>query len=221
MEILRKIRDFFKEDQESKLYLKIFSMFIFIAIFIPIIFKVSKYGYELEIKDYFNFAGSFGGAIFGGIISLIILKTTLIKQKQQFDKQHNNELLNDVLNEYKEVYCLTSELREKSTKLYMDINNYIYRDNPKKLVDDVREVMVLRDRQYISGLIIKDNKYVIQENKIINLFNEIFDLTNNIDLIKISDKVSYTGELLKIQLNLIKELIIELENKKYNNMIKK
>ncbi|MDQ0150048.1 hypothetical protein ACFO6R_08530 [Eubacterium multiforme] len=149
MKIFKKIIDFFNED--NKLYLKIFLFFIFISFFIPIIFKISKYGYELEIKDYFNFAGSFGGAILGGIISLIILKTTLAKQEQQFDKQrkiedtrreedrnqfekqlqhekekfnkeYNIKIINDKVMQYKELHSICSDSLFIIDKIQFEVN---------------------------------------------------------------------------------------------------
>lgn len=62
---------------------------IFVAICIACTFKLSKYGYLLEIKDYFNFAASFGGAILSAGISMIVLFITT-KQTREIQDENKN-----------------------------------------------------------------------------------------------------------------------------------
>lgn len=72
-----------KVDEFSKLLVVFLIGLIIIAITIAVAFKNSKYGGLLEIKDYFNFAGSFGGAILSASISFFILFITIESNKSE------------------------------------------------------------------------------------------------------------------------------------------
>ena len=241
--IFKKIKYSFSESIDSIIFVILLAI---IAGCIALIFKYSKYGFFLEIKDYFNFAGTFGGAILGGLISLIILKTTLESQKEEFENQKNIEdqrreedakqfrlqlqeersrfekqceitLLNDKLSEYKNVYYSTSELREKIARLYMDIAKGIYDDNLQNLVDDIRGLMICRDKKIIDGLVIKNSEYKLQEENIVRKFDEIFSLTRQMFVIQdMKNEIEILGNLIKEQLILLKNLISDLNNTKYN-----
>lgn len=56
-----------------------------------IIFENSKYGYKLDLEDYFQFVASIGGAILGAIVSFKILNITIINQKEDFEAQRRIE----------------------------------------------------------------------------------------------------------------------------------
>lgn len=146
-----------------------------IAVCVAIAFKNSKFGNLLEIKDYFNFAGSFGGAILGGFISLIILKVTLKEQRKQFEeqrkiedtrreedrkqferqleeernrfeKEYNIDLINDKLKSIKEVYKLYVNIKIKINDMLL--NNYL---SGKQITpEEFRDIIALLYEYYIT-----------------------------------------------------------------------
>lgn len=62
------------------------------CLIIMLVFRNSKYGQLLEVNDYFNFIGSFGGAILSAIISLIVLYITV---QQTREIQNENKTLQE------------------------------------------------------------------------------------------------------------------------------
>ncbi|WP_252248754.1 hypothetical protein [Clostridium sp. ZBS20] len=76
-----------KEDGFEKFVAIFIFVLIFIATCITLTFKFSQYGYLLEIKDYFNFAASFGGAILSAMMSLMILYIT-VKQTREIQEEN-------------------------------------------------------------------------------------------------------------------------------------
>ncbi|EHK2337675.1 TPA: hypothetical protein ACSQWB_000965 [Clostridium perfringens] len=102
-------------------------LFALIATCIALVFKYSKYGYLLEIKDFFNFAGSFGGAILGGLVSIVVLKFTLDKQKEQFDEERRiakeRTIIENNIEAYKELYTLCKKMLLEINSLIQEIKN--------------------------------------------------------------------------------------------------
>ncbi|NFO40802.1 hypothetical protein FDB42_11985 [Clostridium botulinum] len=82
-----------KKDEFEKFVAIFMFVLIFIATCIMSAFKFSQYGYLLEIKDYFNFASSFGGAILSALISMMILYITV---KQTREIQQDNRRRQDI-----------------------------------------------------------------------------------------------------------------------------
>lgn len=188
MKILKNIKDLFKEDEESNLYSRIFLFLICYAFLIALIFRILPYGEQLEIKDYFNFAGSFGGAIIGGFISLVILKITLKEQKEQFEKQkeiedirreedrkqfekqlehekekfnkeYNIKIINDKIMQYKELYFLCEDILMLINKMTMSSEKYNEEIFNYKEYNDFLEFISLKLVD-IRSFIIKFKLYV-------------------------------------------------------------
>lgn len=168
MKILKNIKNLFKEDEESKLYSRIFLFLIFCAFSIAFIFRILPYGEQLEIKDYFNFAGAFGGAIIGGFISLIILKVSLKEQKDQFEKQkeiedtrreedrkqferqlkeernrfekeYNIKLINDKIDQYKNLYLTCQNMISSVMNISNKLKIHEYRSVNEENISNIQE----------------------------------------------------------------------------------
>lgn len=56
-----------------------------------LVFRVLPYGYQLEMKDYFQFAGALFGAIIGALVSFEILNITIKNQREEFEKQRDKD----------------------------------------------------------------------------------------------------------------------------------
>ena len=65
--------------------------FIIISIIVMIatiiIFENSAYSNKLEMKDYFQFVASIGGAVLGAVVSFKILNISIINQREDFEAQ--------------------------------------------------------------------------------------------------------------------------------------
>ncbi|MGN2371868.1 hypothetical protein ACTFJW_17800 [Clostridium cagae] len=83
-----------KEKNELEKFIMCFlGALISIALCIAFVFKVSTYGNQLKIDDYFNFTASFGGAILGALISMIILYVTIINNKKENDDKRIEDVM--------------------------------------------------------------------------------------------------------------------------------
>ena len=91
-------------------YILIFIIIALVGVALAYLFKISSYGDELEIKDYFNFSGIYAGAVLSGIIALIVLKLTFNYQEKQFKRENNTNIINEKLSSYRDIYLLMQKL---------------------------------------------------------------------------------------------------------------
>ncbi|MGG5461489.1 hypothetical protein [Clostridium sp. B9] len=182
-------------------------LFVLIAIGIASIFKHSPYGDLLEIKDFFNFAGSFGGAILGGLVSIMILKFTLDKQKEQFDEERRLEkekyIIENNIETYRELYNLCKKMLIEINSLIEEINNN--KDfNTKEQYNDVL-LYFKKSCDNINMLVYDFTFTKLSINEDLFIDNNIMNLNNNIDEIYKEFKSK------KLSVKEIKKIVLELE----------
>lgn len=91
-----------EESKFTNMILRFVVILTAVAMMIVLVFRGSPYGNQLTIGDYLGFAGDFGGAILGAMMSLMILAITLNKQKKDLEDQR--QIDSDARKEEKERY---------------------------------------------------------------------------------------------------------------------
>lgn len=154
---------------ESMLFL--FAVLILLGICILLFFKKYDTENKLNIVNYLEYIGSFGGAILSSGVSFIILSLTIIfqrrdieKQRQidkntreeerkQFEKDYNIKIINDKLDNYKNIYLKCINIIQATSSI-LDTN------------EEIHECMINNETR---RLVIKDETYDYLYKKIIKL----------------------------------------------------
>ncbi|HII4440515.1 TPA: hypothetical protein ACY4R4_001334 [Clostridium perfringens] len=190
-----------------------------IAIEIAFVFKISKYGNLLEIKDFFNFAGSFGGAILASWISIIILIFTLEKQKEQFDEERKierlklldekrlNKINNDIAT-YREVYDICKNMLSEIEFSIRELERFL------AIGPEVDEIVFENFRKSCDTINRLVNDFIFVSLTIENNTNtNIINLNYNFDKIYKDFKLKYfNDEICKQTIVNLKALEIPIEN---------
>lgn len=220
-------KDKSEEGKLANMILKFVIILSVIALLIAGSFRMSPYGNELKIGDYLSFAGAFGGAILGAMMSLMILTITIKNQKKdleeqrkidddsrdeerkRFERSHNIQIINDKLNFYMELFELTLNLVEEINKIIprctqVDKDKINYRDLLK----------LINRFEFLGNQIVDENLYKFYQ-EIINKIYEFKESINKINVNKLPFIQEIYNKLKVFSENLI-DMSKKLSDKKYN-----
>lgn len=95
------------EKKASRMFGFLAIVLIIVGLTIALTFRNLPYGEQLEIKDYFNFVGSFTGASISALISIVVLFITVSQTREiqeenraQYQIANINEKLKDLRNKF-------------------------------------------------------------------------------------------------------------------------
>ncbi|WP_252224319.1 MULTISPECIES: hypothetical protein [unclassified Clostridium] len=207
-----------KEDGFEKFVAIFILVLIFIATCITLAFKFSQYGYLLEIKDYFNFAASFGGAILSAVISLMILYIT-VYQTREIQKENMKQVkianINEKISDYKQLYSLINIGNDAISEILTKYHRRLWRQ------DDV-----LRIRECLEGTKkciyeMEDNpllkKVYAENNKLSNKYSEINNKIGRSILIDDTKEILKLIEELNKDMKIIRNGVLQYINKLIKN----
>lgn len=206
--------------------------FIFVITIIMIcimaMFKLSKYGDQLDIKDFFQFVASFGGAILGAIVSFRILSLTVEKQREDFNFQRKIDEdrwkttveqfnvgikiqgINDKINDLNILYNNVLELQKMISNGKDEIVKFtdLHRRSEFRASDDIHllghkfsEMLTLLSNINTRVQSFENNEIIVQYEKLEDKFNEIISseiIINMIDDYKLSEAMEAMGKYYKI-----------------------
>ncbi|NRT90921.1 hypothetical protein [Clostridium beijerinckii] len=171
--------DKLEEYKFTNIILQFVSTLSGIALLIVGGFKFSPYGQDLKVSDYLNFIGSFGGAILGAMMSLLILVITINNQKknmddqrridnnarkeekERFEKEYKIKIINDKLNIYKDTYYIVKKMNMQLVKIGDNLNEK-YLNDISSLRDDILIYREL-DSQFTFVVNLIDEQAILDE----------------------------------------------------------
>lgn len=218
------------EDIEDKKFGKFFTGFILymigVGLSVALVFRFMPYGYTLEIKEYFNFAGSFGGAILGAIVSFLILYVTVIRersaleeQRKRFEKDYNIKIINDKLELYKEMYKMVDTIGYNITFIITELREGVNNSDVEKAYDIA--IDTLREFRFHTIVNIDQNFFEDYKDlrEVIYWFEDaINDYSHKkIDIIECKEKLTICRDILVKTERIITEKALELTEQKYSD----
>ncbi|MDU3323780.1 hypothetical protein [Clostridium sp.] len=126
-----------KDDRFINGVLWLIGWMILFAIVLSLTFKSFDKANEITIVNAFEFAGSFGGAILGAGVSLIILSITLIRQRRDAEEQREVDKRirrEDMLNSSRPVLKVQ---KYKTVNGAADINRFYYEASGTETHNDI------------------------------------------------------------------------------------
>ncbi|MBN1079298.1 hypothetical protein [Clostridium botulinum] len=205
----------------------IFILYIIgIGAFVAIAFRISSYGHELKISDYFNFVGSFGGAILGAIVSFLILYITVIRernaleqQRKRFEKEYNIKIINDKLNLYKEMYRIVVVIRYNITFIITELRDNFNNNEVEEAYNTAWDML----KEFRFHSIVNIDKNFCDEYKDLRKLPHCFEYAINdyshgkINIQDCKEQLTLCVNLLIKMERLITDKAAELTEQKYYN----